>query len=445
MSRRIRPANRVRILLLLLLIGLSLSSPASAAPTWEEYGIPAGGRFYFAGGLSPDLASVSVYFPAGTAVRPDAPLLPLLASRVFLGPEGLDAGGLLDADLAAIGWKRRVRCDLDGAGVFLAGPKRSLEPVLGRVLRRLESAEPITQDDLDRAWSSLEADWERWSRAPEVNLRADMARRHYGEHPYAVDLGRRRPESAARPDLEALRAFVGERYQAGAMQLLVAGDLEPAALLDRWQDRLDALPGRILLVPESTGEVGGGGEFRHAADGRNLMLLQFPVPAGDVDAAASTAVLAGVLRMYMKEELPRAGLAWTASAWYDYTAMGPQPLEVRVRDFPGERGEEVKTMLLRIFERIAAEDFSEYKVITAKDILFQQMDVAAGRGEGPRDSDVNTLLSWGQQVLRHGLHFRRWRVPFERSLLATSKEDVADAARRYLDLERATLGLLIEE
>ena len=313
------------------------------------------------------------------------------------------------------------------------------------MIRRVELGVPISQGDLDRAWDGLEADWERWSRAPEVSLRALMSAGHYGDHPYAVGLGRERPEGAAAPRLEDLRAFVRERYQAGAMQLLVAGDLDPRAMLASWRDRLDALSGRILLVPEPGGVAPGGGEFRLPSAGRDLMLLQFPVPAGDVDAAAASAVLAGVLSIYLKEELPKAGLAWTASAWFDYTAMGPQPLEVRVRDFPGERSDELRAMLPRIFERIGEGSFSEYRVITAKDNLYQQMDVAAGLGDGPLRSEPAALMNWGQQVLRHGLHFRRWRVPFERALLATAKEDVAEAARRYLVMERATLGLLIEE
>lgn len=430
---------RPSFLFLALFTLFALPAPGFAdAPAWDELGIPAGGRIYLAGGRSPGQVALAIYFHAGTATAPAASPLPLLAPRAFLDDGSQDFA----SELAARGWSLRSRCDLDGAGVFLAGPRMDLEEVLTHLLERLEAPAALDQASLDRAWERLQEDWERWSGVPEVALRETLAARHYGEHPYAAGLGRVRPETAVKPKLEALRAFLAERYQAGGMVMLIAGDLDPAAILARWQTRFDALPGVLAAPPSLLRHAPAGGEHRQEGAGRTLMLLQFPGPPGGAKTAAATAVLAGVLSQRLHMDIQKAGLGSSATAWYDFTSPGPQPVAIQVRDFPPGKLPALRVLVDRIVDRMRHGEFSEYQVITAKDIIFQQMDAATGRGEGVQVEGLGPLMNWGQQVLRHALHFHRWRVPFERRLMDTGKPEVIEAAQS-LSAEQATLGLLL--
>ncbi len=430
----------------LLMLIFTIQAPSVRGEAlWSEFGIPAGGRIKLVGGLSPGQAMIGLSFPAGSSTRPTEPLIPLLAPRCWIGSAGLsDDGDDLRRDLGRLGWTLETYTDLDGAGLILGGPVEGLATVMERMLLRLELVKPEPVN-LDLAWEEQELIWGSTGESPEMVLRDGLAVRHHGRRPYAVSrgLGRIRPEGAVPPTAEAMTAFLTERYQAGGMVMLVAGDLEPDAIRAKWRRRLEKLPGRLLPPPSVPPNWDrGGGELRLAAGDRSLLILQYPGPQGAEESCAAAATLAGVLTQRMQIDIRGAGLASSASAWIDFTSPGHSPLEIQVRGFDPSRLDALRTQLDRVFHRMREGEFSEYSVITAKDNLFQAMDAAAAPKGKPNGEDGDALLRWGRNVLRHSLHFGRWRSLFERRLLDTGKPEVQAAAQRLLLNERATLGLL---
>ena len=87
--------------------------------------------------------------------------------------------------------------------------------------------------------------------------------------------------------------------------------------------------------------------------------------------------------------------------------------------------------------------FSEYAVLSAKDMLFERIDAASGEGKPPQGDDATALSLWSREVLREALYFRRWRAEFLRRLQALGKDQVREEAESLLNLDTATLGWLL--
>lgn len=436
-----RPRHLVTLPLFLALL-LGFVPSVRAALQWDEEGLPSGGTVMVAGGISPTLATLRMIVPAGTADSADDPLLAPLACRAFLGTTAPD-GTPLAAYLAQRGWTAESFCELEGAELALSGPADGLDAMMDLLLARLEAPEDLDAAALDAAWRALEADWGRWAGVSEIALRAAMARAAYGDADYGVGEQRVRPEGASKPSLDALRAFVGRRYQAGAAMLLVAGDVEPGAFLDRWRARLQALPGRLLPLPERGEATRVAREVKRADARQTLFIAQFPGPRGDALDAAAFAVAAGVLNKFIDTDVRAAGLCRSGSAWYDFTSPGPRPLEITLRGVDVARLPALRQRIARLCERMRDGEFSEYAMLSAKDVLFERIDAAAGKGKPPRGDDAQSLSLWSREVLREALYFRRWRAEFLRHLQALGKEQVREAARSLLQLDHATLGLLL--
>ncbi len=444
---RRRPRAWGRHLLTLALACLAAAGAARPSPAtlvWEERGLPAGGRVLLAGGISSGLACLGLSVPAGTASHPEDPLLPLLAPRAFLGAAAAwEPAVSLETALARLGWRIETHCGLESAEISLLGPVAGLETVMGLVVERLQSPGAVSPADLEAAWSALEADWARWAASPEIALREAMAQAAYAGHPYAGGEGRLPPAQAAPPALASLADFLRERYQAGGLVLLLAGDFDPLPLLARWQARLDALPGQPLATPVRPLPLAQGSELLRAEEGSTLLLYQFPGPAGDGEGAPAAALLAGVLNLFVQTDLRGSGLVASGGAWYDFACPGPRPLELQLRGFAPERLPALKATVERILERLREGEFSEYQVITAKDQLFTRLDAAAGLGLPPADGGVQALSLWCREILRESLYFARWRPRFEQQALAASLQSLSQEAARLLLPERATLGLLL--
>ena len=397
-----------------------------------------------AGGISPGLACLSLALPAGAASHPEAPLLPLLAPRAFLGNwASWEQGAPLETALARLGWRVESHCGLESAEISLLGPATGLETVLGFLLERLQSPSTLAPEDLQAAWEGLEADWARAASSPEFALREAMAAAAYAGHPYALGEGRLASAGAAPPPLADLAGFLGERYQAGSLVLLLAGDFDPQEILYTWQARFDALPGHPVSPPSRPSQSSQGSELVRAAAAPTLLLYHLPGPAGDSEAAPAAALLAGVLNLFVQTELRAAGLVASGSAWYDFTCPGPRPIELQLRGFDPERLPALKAWVERVLERLREGEFSEYQVITAKDQLFTRIDAAAGQGSPPVDGGVRALSLWCREVLRETLYFARWRPRFVQQTLTASRESLRQEAARMLLGERATLGLLL--
>lgn len=434
----------------LLALGLALATAGQAAAPalgldWDTRPLAAGGRVIAAGRFCPGFAGVFLALPAGTATSPAEPLLAHLAPRAFLGARASwdAAAPSLETALARLGWRLETRCELEGAEIALLGPVAGLETVLGFLVDRLAAPAALDDAGLEMAWQQLAADQARWKDSPELALREAMAAASYPNHPYGRGEARRVAAGEGPPAREALAAFLGERYQAGAALLLIAGDLEPSALLDRWQPALEALPGRPLPPPERGASTGGGSTLELPSDGPTLLLYHFAGPAGSEPAAPATALLAGVLSLFAQKELRGEGLASAGSAWYDFSAPGPRPLELQLRGFAPERLGALQAKVERILERLRQGQFSEYQLITAKDQLFTRIDAASGRGAGPADGSLQALSLWSREVLREGLDFPAWRERFLAETLALDIPALRAEAQRLLEPGRTTMGLLL--
>jgi len=441
--------NRRRIRLGLAILVLTLAASARAALPWEELELAAGGRVIAVDTGQPGWICLGLTFPAGTAHAAEDPVLAALAPRVLLGSflEGAPEREPLDAWLSGRGWTRSSSVEPDGASICLAGPAAGYEDVLRHLLSRLAAPGRVDQADLDRAWREQEADWRRLARNPAVALRDAMAERHFGGHPYRWRQLQARPAGARPPDLTALRAWLATRCHAGAAVLLAAGDLEPEAFLRRWQADLDRLPGGPAPragVP-ALAAPGAGRLERRSPGATPLLILQFAGPRGDGPLAGTAALAAGVLSQLLREGVVEAGLAAGAAAAYDYTAPGPQPIEVQVRGFaPGDRTL-VEETVARILERVRQGDFSRFQVITAKDDIFERLDESTRRGDGPAGAGRGDLMRWCQDLLRQQRHMPRWRERFETRLLGTGVEGIAADAASRLRPGAETLGLLMPD
>jgi len=428
---------------------LALATTARAElPLWEELTLPAGGRLLAVGTERPGWVAIGLAFPAGTAQSPEDPDLALLAPRLFLGSrlEGKGSDRDLGDFLDEKGWMLREGSELDGAGVFLAGPTAGLRELLLHVAERLQHPDAFSPEELAAAWARLEEDRTAWAKNPEVPLRAAMAREHYGAHPYRHFLAQERPASSGPPDAADMRHFLRERYQAGALHLLAAGDLVPADFLDEWLPRFEKLGGQALdPVLHPAVKPGSGRIERDMAAGRSLLLVQYPGVHGGRADTAELALAAGILQQLLDADIVRAGLARGASAFFDVLSPGPRPLELQVRGFRPEQRERVEERALRIVDRVRSGEFSPYQVISAKDMIFQQLDATTRKGAGPTAAGPQALLLWSQQVLRRELHYRRWGEGWEARLLGTGKERIVEVASRRLRAGTETFGLLLPD
>lgn len=434
----------------LLALGLAISTArlaAAQAPDldWEARPLAAGGQVIAAGRFCPGFAGVFLALPAGTATHPADPRLPLLAPRAFIGARASWEPGAppIETALARLGWRLETRCELESAEIALLGPVAGLETALGFLVERLAAPAALDEAGLELAWRQLEADRARWEDSPELALREAMAAASYPQHPYGRGEARLAELGGAPPPREALAAFLAERYQAGAALLLLAGDFAPPALLERWQPALDALPGQPLPPPGRDASAGEGRTLKRPSAGPTLLLYHFAGPAGSAPGAPAAALLAGVLNQFAQKELRGEGLASAGSAWYDFSAPGPRPLELQLRGFAPERLGALQAKVERILQRLRQGQFSEYQLITAKDQLFMRIDAASGRGPGPADGSLQALSHWSREVLREGLYFPAWRERFLAEALALDIATLRGEAQRLLESRRATMGLLL--
>jgi hypothetical protein len=435
--------RRGGLALVLGLLAMLMASAAAGAMPWREFDLPAGGRMILANTGPDDLALVALAFPVGSAHAADNPALVQLAPLLFLRNRALDGETLLER-LSDWGWSQRGSVTLESTSLVLHGPRESLAAVLERVVAALAQPDAFRAADRDEAWAELEIRRRRWAQNPEVALRAAMAERRHGAHPYRIGQGQILPAGSGPPADDRLRRWLLEHWGIGGALVLLAGDLEPERLLTVWRRPFEALPATAAASLEAAGAEGGSGRMELDGGGRpNLLLVHYPGPAGDGPAAATFSLAAGVLHQLLKWELAGKGYAFAASAWYDFTQPGPRPLEIQVRGYPTAGTEELLAHLDSLIERLRQGDYSEYQLITAKDNLFERMDAATAASDGPAGIGVGPLLVWAQNLLQHNLYFRRWRDGFERDLMAASKEDVTLAATQWLRDDARTLGLLL--
>ncbi len=435
-----------RLLAQLLIFTFILSAAHFAGAEmadWEELSLPAGGRLIVVRTEGSGSVCVGLAFPAGTAQSPKDPAMAWLAPLLFADRE---PGGALDSLLSGGQWSLKTSTSLDGAGVFLTGPAASSDRAVDLLLDRLEGVLNFDDAALGRAWTALESLWERWGGNSEVALRAEMAKAAYGEHPYRNFLGQHRPADASPPALPVMLAWLREHYQAGSLTAVIAGNLRPLEFLERWQPRFDRLEGKRPAAVRHPRLVAGKARIEMPTEGSALMILQFPGPPGGSREAVALSLVAGVLSHFLKADLMQAGLARSAIAWYDFMAPGSRPLEIQVRDFDPSNREKIEALVYRFVDRLRSGEYSQYQVISAKDLVFGQLDRASRKGSGPTNATEGALQRWTQSVARQSLHYPRWSNAFEKQMLGgVGKQEIAVEAAARLIPGNETFGLLLPE
>jgi len=420
------------------ILALALALPAAAAPDWQEATLAGGGRVLAVGGGAGDYTALLLAFPAGLSQAGDDTRAARLAPALFAGP-GWEFG--LSSDLRRLGWEMRHRVDADLALITLDGPSAGLDTVMDYLLGRLKHPE-FDGDLFEAACAELRRDEEKWSANAEVALRQELAELHYGDHPYAR--ASRRLETGPWPGAAEAQGFLDERYGSGGLFLLAAGDLSAGGFLERWLPELDRLTGNAPALAELPPlEPGAGRLERPGEERRELLILQFPGEEPGSAAAVQQALAAGVLHQLLQRDLRGRGMAMSASAWLDFSARGPRPLEVQVRGFAPENRQLIEDTVEELLRRLREGEFSQFQVITAKDVILQRMDKHSRRGEGPPRSGAAGLRAWCEELARQSLHGRERGERFRQGVMEGSLESISAYARERLLMERGTTGLLL--
>jgi predicted Zn-dependent peptidase len=430
-------------LLAALLLLLAIPISALGELPWQEVNLTGGPRLMAVDTGSETNVAISFYFRGGTARADGQYELARLAPWVFLG--GVGEGGSPFTDrLQDLGWLYKVRVDRDGAGVFLAGPNTGMAEVMTHLQDRLGNLVPVKQADLDRGWREVERVWDRLAGEQEVVLRHELDRLYYGDHPYSAGTGDLRPASLTKPTPGQLGSFMASYYRPLDLLVLAAGALDPARFLGRWSQGFDVSINRNPLPVGYPGlEPGRGRVQLPSGKGETLLILRFPGPAGLENDGIASALLAGVMTRLLQSEILDIGLAGNCSAWFDFMAPGPRPIEVQVRHFHPGDVDKIEAMLLKISRRLRQGEFSRFHVISAKDFILESLDSSSKIGGGPVRNSAGALINWSQTVAWRNLYFEGWALDFETALLGTGRERIQLEARKRLVPEDAIWGSLI--
>ena len=418
-----------------VLLALMIPPLAAFAMDWEEAGLPCGGHLIVAGGDDGGWVSCVLAFPAGVSESAETPATAHLALRLMLDAAG--SGTSLAESLADLGWQARLEMSEDVAMLILSGASENLEKLIGPIDRAIRNRTDFDTADLDRVRRALETDYRRWEANPEAKLRALMARKLFGAHPYGAGRGHR-PGSP--PTADQVRTFLETRFSPGGMQILLAGDLVARDALESWTSVLDRLEGPRPLRAKLPKPLYGKGRITGEPSPRGLLLVQLPGLPVDDPRASQLALASGIIQLLCEADLRDAGLARSVSSWYRFTADGPAALEITLRGLGAEQLGMAEAVLDRILERLREGDFSEYMVISAKDRILQRLEIHSAQGELPSKGVVE-LAAWSAETSRQALLLRGKRGNFESRLLLGNIGSISAFCSDWLLPEYAVVGV----
>lgn len=212
------------------------------------------------------LAEVRLRVPALSA-RPTHPArVSLLSDAILTGAADLDRAGLAAA-IQALGADVSVSVDADRlvvGGNVLATNLRALLTLVGTVLTEASYPAAEVATERERLIERLTIARSR----PGVVAGEALARRMWGEHPYALDLPQ--PDAVAATTPAQVRKLHADLLHPDGAVLVIVGDVSPARTLDQvaaalqpWQGAaakakvppLPPAPGGPLLVVDRPGSV----------------------------------------------------------------------------------------------------------------------------------------------------------------------------------------------
>ncbi|MBC8365778.1 insulinase family protein [bacterium] len=416
---------------------LFLAASASALD-WQEAQLDAGGRFAVAGSGQGGWATCALAFPAGVATSADDPYLAQLSARL-LGEISVEGRSLREL-LGEIGWVLDQRVGQDLSMLLLSGPSEDLFRLPAIIQGMFQYRAEFNEADLARAIHALEIDQQRWRRSAELDLRSQMASLLYGDHPYGKGSGKLAQGTA---DASKLASFLNERYSPAVVQIVVAGDLEANAEMNRWLPLLKGLSGprpRFSIWPEP--QWGKGRVVSEKNAPMELLLAQMPGLPPSHEKAPLLALSGGLIQLLCESDIRDARLAMVVSAWYRFNAVGPSHLEIAIRGLaPGAR-DRVEAVLRRIIDRVRLGEYSEFAVISAKDRIVERMVEHSSQGQGPDSSKLSSLLAWTEETARQEMLLRDLRADFSRRTMESRPAHIAEFATEWLKDETILIGIL---
>ncbi len=295
----------------------------------------------------------------------------------------------------------------------------------------------ISQEDLTSEMTVVRNEFERGENVPQRVLYQGMLGAAYQWHPYG------RPVIGARSDIEnvsiaRLQRFYRHFYQPDNAVLVVAGNIEPDAVLSRIADLFGPIPRPARQLEATwTEEPVQQGErrvvVRRVGDVPLLAVSYHAAPAGSKDYAAQI-VLRQLLTDAPNGRLHRAliesGLAASLYDWSSYTA-DPGYLYVGTSLNAEEDAGRVQEVLLKELEQFAPA--SEDEVVRAKTLILNSINRSLLDANGVALSLTDAIAA-GDWRLRFAL--RDW-------IEEVTPADVDRQARNFLVESNRTLGRFI--
>ncbi len=357
--------------------------------------------------------------------------------------------GEFSKTVSRIGGNENAFTSYDYTGYFQRVPRDQLATVMGFEADRMTGLVLKDENVLPERDVVLEEYNMRVANNPAARLGEQVAAELYLNHPYGRPVIGWRHE-IEKLDREAALAFYRRFYAPNNATLVIAGDVEAAEVRDLAQKTFGgiaaqpAIPAKRIRPQEP--EPAGPRTVTVADDkvGQPSMMRQYLVPAGPTAAKAERAaldVLAQALGGGSNSLLYRAlvvdqGLAVSAYAWYQGTAVDPSQFGVSATPKPGVDFPRLEAALDKVIagvadNGIAASDLEDAKTQLVAETIYAQ------------DSQAK-LARWYGAALTVGLSIDDVRQ-LPDTIRAVTAEEVQAVARKYLTKIRSATGYLVKD
>jgi len=216
-----------------------------------------------------------------------------------------------------------------------------------------------------------------------------------------------RPETIARLDGDAIRAFVAREYVPGRMVLAAAGAIDHASVVAAAETALGALPSRDAPPHADGAYVGGERRMRRKLEQANVMLglpgVSFRDPAYFATHLFAQALGGGLTSRLWQEVRETRGLAYSVDAFHwPFTDCGL--FGIGAGTSPGDLSQFLDVALATTREAAARMEADE--LARAKAQLKVSMMAALETPGGRIERAARQLLAWGrvlppEDTLRH--------------------------------------------
>lgn len=299
----------------------------------------------------------------------------------------------------------------------------------------------IARKDLDSEMTVVRNEMERGENSPAGVLSEKTAAAAFMWHNYGKStIGAR--SDVEHVSIERLQAFYRTWYQPDNAVLVVAGRMDPDAVLEQINRVFGAIPRPERVLPKTyTIEPTQDGErlvvLRRAGDQQHLNVIYHAVPAASPDFQAFE-VLAKILGSppfgRLHQALTEKSLAISTSAEM-YALLEPGMLEVSVDLRPDQSMEKAESSLLSVLEDFASRPVTEEEVTRAKTRMLASFDQVFA---DPEHFGV---------ALSGAIAAGDWRLFFlgQEDLRKVTAADVQRVAVSYLKSSNRTLGRFYPE